>query len=1294
MMAICAECGAPLPAKARFCSQCAAPVSEAAGQARREGVREGAAAGGDSSPAQGARKLVTIVFTDVVGSTPLAGRLDPEEWKEIVGGAHRRVSRSVVAYGGTVAQLMGDGVLAFFGAPIAHEDDAVRAVRAALEIQGAMEGYREELKGLVDDFQLRIGIHSGQVVVGEVGGEAHREYLAMGGPVNVAARLQGEAEPGGVLVSAATAGLIEGNFELEPVGPLALKGVETPVAAFRVVGTKAIAESPRGLPGLKTPLVGREGELGELQSALGALRQGRGQVAVVTGEAGIGKTRLVEEVRGQAMNPQAPEIRWLEGRALSYGESLSFWAVNQLLLSDLGLSDGEAPVRIGVALKRRIRGLFGDEAPNVTPYLLHLMGAPLEEAWAEAIRQLDGETRKYQTIVALTAYLEKMAEQTPTAVLLEDAHWLDPSSLEAIEGVLGLTDRVPLMVLLVMRVEREHGSWRLKLKMESEYPHRFTEVHLRALSTAAASDLAARLLAAQEADERLQQVLLERAGGNPFYLEELIRDLMERGLIVRGPEALSVAIRDLDSTIPRTLQGVLSGRIDRLPEEDRHVLQLASVIGQSFLLPILEAIWEGDSMGLGPSLARLQRGEFLRERTCLPEREYAFRHSLTQEAAYQSLLVEQRKATHRRVGEALEGLFPDRREEFLGLLAHHFERAGAEEKAVAYLQETGDRARLGEELPEAIEYYRRALAFLEAAEDWEGASRTWLKLGLVHQAAFEFEAAHEANEMAFKLQEKRPPASPRRQPEAARAGSVLRLTDEDSVKTLDPGKVDRTSEWFVDYLFSGLTSLDAENNIVPKVARSWEVLDGGLRYVFHLRDDARWTDGRPVTAGDFEWAIKRNLSPQTDALLARLLDPILEAQNYRLGRTSDPDRVGVRSLDDVTLEFCLEAPTAYFIYLTAQPITFPLPAWLIEQCDESWWMPETIVSNGAFELGRLDGDSLRMVQSQSYFGRLKGNVEVLEYRAVNDDRTRLLEYQDDRCDVTCLVEKALLNESVSGRQHRLTRVLATTGCVLNPTRPPLDNLMVRQALVMAMNHRRILAAAGMDEEVAADGGLIPPGMSGHSPGLGLPFDPDAARNQLAKAGFPGGVGFPRLTAARFRGLRSLAMWEDLTRQWQENLGIDLDPTVIFDDDSQTAVFEGCDLVATGWAADVPDPYNMLRHSSYHTSLRVFGWDDPRFETLVTDAFHTADAKARMHLYRRADRLLVAEQALVVPVMYGGTGYYLIKPWVADFKVTSLKHPVLGDIRINPRRGNGNGAKDGRGDDVFIGASGANGNQNA
>ena len=385
-----------------------------------------------SAQIEGERKPVTILFTDIVGSTSMAEKLDPEEWKEIVSGAHQRVSQAVNHYEGTIAQLLGDGVLAFFGAPVTHEDDPVRAVHAALDIQQAISRYACELKGCVDNFQMRIGLNTGTVVVGNVGSDLHTEYLAVGDAVNLAARLQSAARPGGILISENTARFVKASFELQSQADITVKGKTEPVTVFEVIKAKATPESSRGFEELHSPLVGREDEMSLFHSALDALVNGHGQIVTIIGEAGIGKSRLVEEAR--LYTPcGCSTLHWIEGRALSYGQTLSFWTIIQLFYNDLGLSDGDPEVRVLTALKKRVKELFGEKASEVLPYLGNMLGVNLEEALANQVRQLDGETLKHQTLISINQYFQRMAEKQPTVLVFDDLHWADPSSLEALE---------------------------------------------------------------------------------------------------------------------------------------------------------------------------------------------------------------------------------------------------------------------------------------------------------------------------------------------------------------------------------------------------------------------------------------------------------------------------------------------------------------------------------------------------------------------------------------------------------------------------------------------------------------------------------------------------------------------------------------------------------------------------------------------------------------------------------------------------------------------------------------------
>jgi len=674
---------------------------------------------------EGERKPVTIVFTDIVGSTAIAEKLDPEVWKEIVNGAHRRVGEAVYRYEGTIAQLLGDGVLAFFGAPITHEDDPIRAVRAAMDIQKSVKAYAQELGSVVDGFQMRIGINTGTVVIGEIGTDMHVEYLAIGDAVNVAARLQSAAGPGKVVVSEACARLVSAEFELKDLGEITVKGKAEPLHAFELISLKAAPESGRGIEGLPTPHVGRAQELEKLQSALLSLCAGQGQIVTVIGDAGIGKTRLLEEVKATTCDDGGDDqtssisssIRWLEGRALSYGGSLSYWTITQLLLADLGLSDGAPQVEIIVALRRRVKELFGEEKiDDVLPYLAHLLGLKGETEIEEHIQSLDGETLKQRTLKSVSDYFGQVASEGPTVLVFEDMHWADPSSLEVLENLLVLTDRMPLMILLLMRIDRDHGSWGVKLKAETDFPHRCTEIHLHRLSADDSSSLLEQLLGKAELPAEIQQTIMERSEGNPFYLEEVIRHLMQRELIVQDEQGWRATGALEEMSIPDTLQGVLLARIDRLQEDVRRTLQMASVIGQSFLYRILETIAETE-MQLDAHLSQLQRIDLVREKARLPELEYIFKHALTQEAAYNSLLLERRKVFHLKVGEALEELFPDRVDEFAGLMAYHWERAGRPEKAVQYLLRAGERARRLHAHLEALGYYNRALVLMDDDSD-------------------------------------------------------------------------------------------------------------------------------------------------------------------------------------------------------------------------------------------------------------------------------------------------------------------------------------------------------------------------------------------------------------------------------------------------------------------------------------------------------------------------------------------------------------------------------------------------
>lgn len=1255
---ICANCRTPLKPKAKFCKVCGTSVSAQPALVGVSGVSadssKGATAHGrkitlkTSTRIEGERKPVTILFTDIVGSTSLAEKLDPEEWKEIINGAHQRVNQAVSRYGGTIAQFLGDGVLAFFGAPLTHEDDPVRAVHAALDIQQSISQYALELKGCVEDFQMRIGLNNGLVVVGDVGSSAHLEYLAVGDAVNLAARLQSAAQPGGILISENLARFVKATFELQSQGEMTLKGKAKPVTVFVVIKRKPVPESSRGVEELYSPLVGRENEVNQLRTALEELARGHGQIVTIIGEAGIGKSRLVNEVREHGPN-SGSTMHWLEGRALSYGQTLSFWSINQLIYNDLQLSDGDPEVRVRAALKKRINELFADKAGDDFPYLGHLLGISLDDAQSEQIQQLEGETLKYQTLLSIKCYFQKMAQAQPTVLVLDDLHWADPSSLEALHGLLPITDRVPLMLILLSRLEREHPSWQIKIKAETEFAHRYSEIHLKPLSQPEQNQLVNNLLAVAELPEPTRQLILERTEGNPFYLEEIIRSLIDQGVIVRAGGNWRATREITQITLPDTLQGVLLARIDRLQEDVRRTLQLASVIGKSFLYRLLAAIAEAEQQ-LEGHLAQLQRVDLVREKTCLPELEYMFKHSLTQEAAYDSLLLEQRREFHQRVGKALEALFAERQDKYLGLLAHHFEMAGESEKAVDYLIQAGDQARLSDEHTEAVDYYVRAVNLLRESGDKERTARVWLKLALVYSANFQFEKAHQANETAFCLQQ----AVAKKDPLAAGwKGHTLRTAVTFENVNLDPGKVVWSHESIIiENLFSGLARLDTEMNVLPEVARSWEVLDGGKRCIFHLRDDWPWTDGTMVTAVDFEWAWKRNLDPALHSDTARFLFDVVGAKEYYEQKNNDPDSVGVKALDAHTLEVRLVEPVAYFPFIVTMPVTFPLPGRVVTSFGDDWWIPEHILSNGPGRLVELhQGQSGAFERNPFYPGLITGNIQRIEWKSMPDAAEMASAYLEDRTDLAFINNKSEIPDAIPPEEVYEKTELLVFFIVFNPTMPPFNDLRVRQAIAHAIDREKLW------EEFAvpvSHGGLIPPGMPGHSPQLGYPFDLDKARSLLAEAGYPGGEGFPATKG--LCPLGRMALFNAISAMWKTELGIEInfERTALFELGEWEKQGITCALLPQGWVADYPDPDDFLRRSSAITMLHYFGWQNAEYDNLVADAARTTNRTKRMAMYRQADQILNNEQVLVINLCYGTKfNTVLVKPRVKDFYWSAL-----------------------------------------
>ncbi len=674
----------------------------------------------------GERKFATFLFADVAHSTAIAERLDPEDWTEIMNGAFGFMNAAVSKYGGTVSRLMGDAVLALFGAPVAHEDDAERAVRAGLEIQDAAREYALEVKQRHSfDFELRVGINTGTAVLAFVGDAVRSEYTAMGDAANVAARLQSAAEPGTVLISVDTQRLVASLFDFKPRGAIEMKGKQAPVESFEVLGVRATPGKARGLDleGLTSPLVGREREIALLREKLAALDQGIGSVVVITGEAGLGKSRLVAELRAVGVARPQGQIAWFESRAISYGQSIPYFPWRQLGRQIVDATDMDT----AAAVREKLRDFIartGLPADNL-PYYETLLAVDAEDS-RTALARLAGDAVVNgiagAVIGAIRAVIRSGGGALPHVLVMDDLHWSDSATLELIAQVATLAGGEPLLVLCVLRPDRSAASWQLVDRLQASLGNAFARIDLEPLDAADSGALLGNLLHIENLPESVKARILERSDGNPFYIEEVLRSLIDYGQVVREDGQWRATRAIVDANIPETLAGVLSARIDRLPETTKRVAQTAAVIGRVFMHRVLETVCHAAPPAeriehIEPHIGALSMEQIVRERGRNPEREYIFKHAMTCEAAYGLLLRARRRELHARTGMALETLFADRSDEFAPLLAHHFAEADDIKRALDYSRRAADNARKLYALREELVHRDRILALLDRMPD-------------------------------------------------------------------------------------------------------------------------------------------------------------------------------------------------------------------------------------------------------------------------------------------------------------------------------------------------------------------------------------------------------------------------------------------------------------------------------------------------------------------------------------------------------------------------------------------------
>lgn len=672
----------------------------------------------DSGEMVGERRVVSMLFCDVKGSTAAAENLDPEEWGEIINGAFEYMIKPVYQYEGIVARMMGDGLLAFFGAPIAHEDDPQRAILAGLGILNEIGTYREQIKAEYGiDFNVRVGINTGLVVVGTVGSDLRMEYTAMGDAINLASRMEQTAAPGTVQISQDTYKLVKELFEFEELGGIEVKGKSEPVLAYRVLEPKELSRRVRGIEGLHAEMVGRDLEMNTLRTVLEDLGHGVGRIACVLGDAGVGKSRLIQEICLVYEDLMGSDENWFETTTLSYESNQAYGMFQRLIRRILGIAYDESPAVLREALGRLVETLPGEQRERALQVLEALFGLGSSDLL------LEGDTFRRELFQAVNGWWRAQFSTTPTVIVFDDMHWSDAASIELLLQLLSLTEEIPLVLLCAMRAERNSPAWQVKVAADEVYPHRYTELTLRPLSGEESNELVNRLLAIAEISDEVRNGILEKSAGNPFFIEEVVRALIENGAVVSEEREVDgrvetywvSATEGADFAIPDNLRSLLSARLDRLEEDTRATLQMASVIGRSFYRRVLQAVDDGNS-NVDKSVSALLRMEMIREAARVPEVEYEFRNPLTQEAVYKTILLKRRREFHRRVGEAMETLYPEKLDGFYGLLAYHFALAGAQERAIEYSRRESRQAIALYAYDDAVKNLQAALEMLTPDE--------------------------------------------------------------------------------------------------------------------------------------------------------------------------------------------------------------------------------------------------------------------------------------------------------------------------------------------------------------------------------------------------------------------------------------------------------------------------------------------------------------------------------------------------------------------------------------------------
>ena len=737
----CGECGtklgesispmqSPIPKLEDMHSQLKSLIPEALAQKYLSAEQQ---SGGQNRP-------ITALFADISGFTPLSATMSSESIFHKVQDCFKQLVSIVADYEGSIGGFQGDGLLALFGAPIMHENDAERAILSAIKMRQAMKDQR---------LQVSIGINTAMMTVGEIQTQLHSEYTAYGTDVNLAKRLQESAEPDQILVGTGTYRLTRRAFDFDVIPSIKLKGFTEPVKAYSVQQAKSRPEKLRGIEGLRARMIGREHEFATVKDAVDEWLNGHGQIVSIIGEAGIGKSRLVSEMRSCIDVGTRCPVSLLEGRCLSIGQPISYLPFIDILRTYFNLSEGDDMSAIAQKVTDCTKQLFPNSADETLPFLGNLLSIRFGNDLDDILKFATPEQMRHQTLMQLKDMFAEVSRKQPLMLILEDLHWADELSLDLVSHLMDELSHIPLMLVCVYRPEKESRAMKLGDQAQRKCFDKYTEITLKPLSRLQSRQLVEDLLSIDDLPESVRETILQKSEGNPFFIEEIIRSLIEQGMVYHEADRWKACAEIKEINVPDTIQSVVLSRVDRLKEEARYVLQCASVIGRLFRYRLLDHLTAYENK-LDSYLSDFEERDLVYEERAVPELEYAFKHAFTQEATYQGILERSRKAFHHQVALGIEKLYKERLEDYFDELAHHYSRSDDPEKAIEYMLKSGEKAKRNYANDTAISYYQSVLDTLEKhkikRDDWKlealkGIGEIYLLVGKLVEAGNAFEDA-------------------------------------------------------------------------------------------------------------------------------------------------------------------------------------------------------------------------------------------------------------------------------------------------------------------------------------------------------------------------------------------------------------------------------------------------------------------------------------------------------------------------------------------------------------------------